>query len=135
MEQTHKEVIKELVDLLHENGLSEIEYEISGLHLRLVGGVKPKAVDGVKTEAVVSEPEKIQNTIKSPMVGVVYLSSGSGTPFVKVGDTVHTGQVVCQIEAMKTFNPIKSDKTGKITQILVESGNPVEYDQPLLVVE
>ena len=78
------------------------------------------------------EEKKPANPIVSPMVGVVYLSKDPSSPaFVKVGDKVSVGQTVCLVEAMKTFNPIKSDKAGTITDILVESGSPVEYNQPL----
>ena len=70
------------------------------------------------------------------MVGVVYLTKDPSVPaFVKVGDTVSAGQVVCLIEAMKTYNPIKSTKSGKIVAVLVESGKPVEFGQPLFEIE
>ena len=70
------------------------------------------------------------------MVGVVYLTKDPSAPaFVKVGDTVSVGQVVCLIEAMKTYNPIKSTKSGKIAAVLVESGKPVEFGQPLFEIE
>lgn len=75
-------------------------------------------------------------TIKSPMVGTFYRSSGPDkAPFVKVGDTIDTGATVCIIEAMKLFNEIESDVKGKIVKVLVEDASPVEYDQPLFVVE
>lgn len=75
-------------------------------------------------------------TIKSPMVGTFYRSSGPDkAPFVKVGDTVDAGTTVCIIEAMKLFNEIESDVKGKIVKVLVEDASPVEYDQPLFVVE
>jgi len=75
-------------------------------------------------------------TIKSPMVGTFYRSSGPDkAPFVKVGDTIDAGTTVCIIEAMKLFNEIESDVKGKIVKVLVEDASPVEYDQPLFVVE
>jgi acetyl-CoA carboxylase biotin carboxyl carrier protein len=75
-------------------------------------------------------------TIKSPMVGTFYRSSGPDkAPFVKVGDDVETGATVCIIEAMKLFNEIESDIQGKIIKVLVEDASPVEYDQPLFLVE
>lgn len=75
-------------------------------------------------------------TIKSPMVGTFYRSSGPDkAPFVKVGDSVEVGATVCIIEAMKLFNEIESDIKGKIVKVLVEDASPVEYDQPLFVVE
>ena len=74
--------------------------------------------------------------VKSPMVGVVYLSSDPNSPnYVKVGDTVAEGDTVCLIEAMKTYNPVKAHKGGKVSKILVESGDPVEYGEPLVVIE
>ncbi|MEQ1747177.1 MAG: acetyl-CoA carboxylase biotin carboxyl carrier protein, partial [Saprospiraceae bacterium] len=75
-------------------------------------------------------------TIKSPMVGTFYRSAGPDKgPFVKVGDTVDVGTTVCIIEAMKLFNEIESDAKGKIVKVLVEDASPVEYDQPLFVIE
>ncbi len=75
-------------------------------------------------------------TIKSPMVGTFYRASGPDKgPFVKVGDSVEVGATVCIIEAMKLFNEIESDVKGKIVKVLVEDASPVEYDQPLFVVE
>ena len=79
---------------------------------------------------------KLPGCVKSPMVGVVYLSSDPNTPnYVKIGDTVAQGDTVCLIEAMKTFNPVKAHTAGKVTKILVESGDPVEYGEPLIVIE
>ncbi len=143
MENEQKQAIKELASLLHDNNLSEIEYEANGVYLRVVG---PKAAHEVvvPTPAPVPAPavaapapapvevKKAENYIVSPMVGVVYLSKDPNSPaFVKVGDKVSVGQTVCLVEAMKTFNPIKSTKSGTITEVLVESGSPVEYNQPL----
>lgn len=76
------------------------------------------------------------HTFKSPMIGTFYKSSGPDKPpFVKVGDTVAKGQVLCIVEAMKLFNEIESDFDGRIVKILVENATPVEYDQPLFVIE
>ena len=70
------------------------------------------------------------------MVGVVYLSPEPNAPqYVKVGDTIEAGATVCLIEAMKTFNPVKAPKGGKVTKILVAGGDPVEYGEPLIIVE
>jgi acetyl-CoA carboxylase biotin carboxyl carrier protein len=75
-------------------------------------------------------------TIKSPMIGTFYRQSGPGKPiFVNVGDEVEEGQVVCIIEAMKLFNEIESEVAGKIVKVLVEDASPVEFDQPLFLVE
>ena len=143
MENEQKQDIKELATLLHDNNLSEIEYEANGVYLRLVAPkttceVVPPAQAPVPAPVTVTsvptvvEETKPTNPIVSPMVGVVYLSKDPTSPaFVKGGDKVSVGQTVCLVEAMKTFNPIKSDKAGVITEILVESGSPVEYNQPL----
>ena len=75
-------------------------------------------------------------TVKSPIVGVVYLSPDPTKPdYVGVGDSVKEGDIVCLIEAMKTFNPVKAHRSGTVTKILVESGDPVEYGESLLVIE
>jgi len=91
------------------------------------------------SEAKPSEPSaKSENllTIKSPMIGTFYRQAGPGKPlFVSVGDEVESGQVVCIIEAMKLFNEIESEVSGKIVKILVEDASPVEFDQPLFLVE
>ncbi len=84
------------------------------------------------------ESEKADNliTIKSPMIGTFYRQAGPGKPiFINIGDEVTTGTVVCIIEAMKLFNEIESEVTGKIVKVLVEDASPVEFDQPLFLVE
>ncbi len=149
MENEQKQSIRELAELLHENNLGEIEYEANGVYIRIAGvaqntnmvvsGAAPapavieeKALPSVKDASL---PAKADETINSPMVGVVYLSKDPSSPdFVKIGDKVSVGQTVCLIEAMKTYNPIKATKAGKITAVLVESGSPVEYGQPLFSV-
>ena len=147
MEQEQKQAITELAELLHKLGLSEIEYEANGVRLRIAGGrqetVMPQVMAPVPApqapvaQAPVAQPEaKAEEYIRSPMVGVAYLSKEENGPtFVKVGDTVSVGQTVCLVEAMKTFNPVKADKAGRIVKVLVEAGSPVEYNQPLFVVE
>lgn len=156
MEKEQKQAIKELAELLHENNLSEIDYESNGVHIRIVG---PKPASVPPTVAPVAVPPvagvpavaannpvpapraekpvvKAENNLVSPMVGIVYLAKDPSSPnFVKVGDTVSVGQTICLIEAMKTFNPIKATKSGKIAAVLVESGSPVEYNQPLFELE
>lgn len=88
---------------------------------------KPKAVEAAPTNTI---------TIKSPMIGTFYRSSAPGKPmFVEVGDEVSPGKVVCIIEAMKLFNEIESEVKGRIVKILVDDASPVEYDQPLFLVE
>ncbi|MBL7765766.1 MAG: acetyl-CoA carboxylase biotin carboxyl carrier protein [Chitinophagaceae bacterium] len=75
-------------------------------------------------------------TIKSPMIGTFYRSSGPGKPsFVNVGDDIRTGQVLCIVEAMKLFNEIESEYSGKIVKVLIDDASPVEYDQPLFLIQ
>ena len=94
--------------------------------------VKEKPQTSAETTA---KPDNLI-TIKSPMIGTFYRQSGPGKPiFVSVGDSVEKGQVVCIIEAMKLFNEIESEVSGKIVKILVEDASPVEFDQPLFLVE
>lgn len=89
----------------------------------------PKAVETAPSSAN-------QHTIKSPMIGTFYRSAGPDKPvFVNVGDSISAGQTICIVEAMKLFNEIESDVTGRIVKVLVENAQPVEYDQPLFVVE
>lgn len=140
--------IKALADVMKEYQLSEIEFSDETAHIRLAtsSGLVAPVVQSVAPQAPVSVVAPVaqetapvvnhQNDILSPMVGVVYLSKDPQSPtFVKVGDTITVGQTICLIEAMKTFNPIKATKAGKITAVLVENGSPVEYDQPLFSVE
>ena len=138
MKQEHKAMIKELADLLQENGLNEIEYAENGVHLRVVRHTPATNVAPVATP--VAEPKKEQtdtkNLLISPMVGVAYLAPSPDAPtYIKVGDTISEGQTICLIEAMKTFNPITATKGGKVKAVLIESGAPVEYNQPLFELE
>ena len=143
MQEEQKKTIKELADLLNELNLTEIEYDVNGVHLRVVGTAGARSASVPTTVAPTTPVENaLPSTVKpakqicSPMVGVAYLTKDENSPaFVKVGDRVSIGQTVCLIEAMKTFNPIKADKAGIITEILIESGSPVEYNQPLFNVE
>ncbi|WP_256008977.1 acetyl-CoA carboxylase biotin carboxyl carrier protein [Desertivirga xinjiangensis] len=92
----------------------------------------------VKAPAAVAQPVENANyiTIKSPMIGTFYRSASPDKPsFVNVGDEVKAGQVICIIEAMKLFNEIESEVSGRIVKVLVENSSPVEYDQPLFLVE
>ena len=137
MKQEHKAMIKELADLLGENSLNEIEYAENGVHLRVVRHTPPTNVAPVATP--IAEPKKeqeSQNLLISPMVGVAYLAPSPDAPtYIKVGDTISEGQTICLIEAMKTFNPITATKGGKVKAVLIESGAPVEYNQPLFELE
>lgn len=139
MEQNSKQLIQDIASLLHENKLSEIEYETNDVYIRVssasknpVFEQKTLAAEEPKGASVQTVAEIPKEFITSPMVGVVYLAKDeTSPPYVKVGDMVSVGQTVCLVEAMKTFNPIKAAKAGKIIQVLIKSGEPVEFGQHL----
>jgi len=152
--------IKKLIELLQSTGVAEIEIKEGEESVRITREVANKgpqvimapsapyaqpqpapaapAASGdtkaaAKAEAV-AHAEK--HTIKSPMVGTVYLSATPGSKaFVEIGQTVKAGEVICLIEAMKMFNQIEADKAGVVTARLVDNGTPVEFNQPLFVIE
>ena len=98
--------------------------------------IAPAPLAPVATAAPAAAEESKLLTIKSPMVGTFYRSAGPGKPvFMKIGDAVSAGSVVCIVEAMKLFNEIESDVAGTIVKILVDDASPIEYDQPLFLVE
>lgn len=96
----------------------------------------PAAAPAPAAPAAAPTPSANEKVIKSPMIGTFYRSSAPDKPpFVSVGDDIKTGDVVCIVEAMKLFNEIESEVSGKIVKVLVDDGTPVEYDQPLFIVE
>ena len=96
----------------------------------------PIAPMATASEAAAPAASASYTPIKSPMIGTFYRSSGPDVPvFVQVGDTVEKGQVICIIEAMKLFNEIEAEQSGRIVKVLVENATPVEYDQPLFLIE
>lgn len=143
--------IKELADLLEETGLNEIEVADGDKAIRVSKGGGTVVAAGGPAYTMASDPAvpQVANTsapdtvahshpgaITSPMVGTTYLQGEPGAPpFVKKGDTVAAGDTVLIIEAMKVMNPIKAEKGGTVTQILVENGQPVEFGDVLMVVE
>jgi acetyl-CoA carboxylase biotin carboxyl carrier protein len=138
--------IRTLATILRETALTEIELVEGDNRIRLVRGAAPMAQTATAMLApapamqappdLASEEAAPPGAIMSPMVGVAYLAPEPGaTPFIAVGRAVAAGQTVLLIEAMKTFNQIKAPQAGVVTRILVASGEPVEYDQPLLVIE
>lgn len=141
MDKQAESIIKDLANLLRETGLSEIDYEKDGLRLRVATHditvpVAAPVVSPAVVQSDTKQEESPKNYVNSPIVGVVYLSPNPNAPtFVKVGDTVKVGQTLCMVEAMKTFNPVVAEKAGKIKAVLVESGAPVEYQQPLFEME
>jgi acetyl-CoA carboxylase biotin carboxyl carrier protein len=130
-------LVRRLADILTETGLSEIEVEHSGLKIRVAKTLTaaPMQMMHAAPMAPPAPARSSGDTVKSPMVGSVYLQPEPGAPlFVKVGDTVEAGQTLMIIEAMKTMNPIPAPKGGKIVEILVEDGQPVEFGEPLAVI-
>jgi acetyl-CoA carboxylase biotin carboxyl carrier protein len=149
-------LVRKLADILTDTGLSEIEVEHAGLKIRVAKTLTaapvqvampahvpavahaPAAVAQAPAAASVAEaPARAKgDTVNSPMVGTVYLQPQPGAdPFVKVGDTVQAGQTLFIVEAMKTMNPIPAPKGGRIVEILVSDAQPVEFGEPLAVIE
>jgi acetyl-CoA carboxylase biotin carboxyl carrier protein len=136
------ELVEVLAQLVTRLGLSEIEVAKGDFKIRvarqLSAAVIPPAMTLPQAAATGAPPVPADGpgTVKSPMVGTVYLrSSADAAPFVEVGAQVKTGDKVLLVEAMKTFNEILAPRAGTVTGILVEDGQPVEYGQPLLVIE
>lgn len=156
--------IQSLIKFVVKSGASEVELEQNGFKIIIKAHPsKGKIVESehtmVQTPIVVTAPATVQPaapaveksaaeiqkgeadssnliTVKSPMIGTFYRASGPGKPpFVNVGDEIEKGKVVCIIEAMKLFNEIESEVSGKIVKVLVDDATPVEYDQPLFLVK
>lgn len=139
-------VIRGLAALLNETGLSEIEIEQKGLRVRIARNVTiAAAVPAIGASSIAAAPAAIAagrdadthpGTLKSPMVGTCYRAAEPGAPaFAEVGTVVKQGQTVLIIEAMKTMNHIPAPRSGTVTAVLVENGQPVEYGEPLLIIE
>ncbi len=147
-----RDMIRDLAELLHETDLNEIELESDGFRIRVSRGLSGVAVAApapVATPAATPAPTGQQpleeggddyarhpGVVRSPMVGTAYRAPAPGAqPFVEVGDTVKEGQTLLIVEAMKTMNQIPSPRSGVVKAILVEDGQPVEFDEPLMVIE
>jgi acetyl-CoA carboxylase biotin carboxyl carrier protein len=151
--------LERLLDFMAAHGLEEFEYEHAGLRIRLKkasssANAAPRAgtpqafpaqlqgtempAPSLQATAAAPVPAPISeelHTIKSPIVGTFYSAASPGAPpFVKVGDTIQVGQVVCIIEAMKLMNEIEADVTGELVRVLIENGQPVEYAQGLFAI-
>jgi acetyl-CoA carboxylase biotin carboxyl carrier protein len=140
-------LVRELAELLADTGLTEIEVEDGDRKIRVARGVAVAAPAPVATPAAASAPVAAPaaepaapaldaaNAVRSPMVGTAYLFPEPGAaPFVKVGDKVKSGDTLVIVEAMKVMNPITATREGTVQQILIENAQPVEYDQPLVVI-
>ena len=143
------DLVRRLAELLQENGLTEIEYESEGHRIRVSRGggaaavaAAPAAPAPAAAAAPAAAPSGPRSdavpagSVTSPMVGTAYCAAQPGSaPFVKVGDTVREVQTILIIEAMKVMNQIPAPRAGKVTAVMVEDGQPVEFGEPLLVIE
>jgi len=145
------EFVRKLAQILHETNLGEIELADGERRIRVArptvtGAAAPVLAAPAATSAAAasasagtaraSDLGTHAGAVKSPMVGTAYLAPEPGKPaFVTVGDKVTAGQTLLIIEAMKTFNPIKAPKAGTVTQVLIDNGQPVEFGEPLMIVE
>lgn len=144
------ELIRELANLLRETGLGELEIQDKNIRVRLARGTQHMA--GAVVPRSAPEPEPVDTRsgeataeanlalhpglVKSPMVGTAYLAPAPGAAnFVEIGKQVKEGQTIIIIEAMKTMNQIQAPRSGRVTRIFVENGQPVEYGEPLLIIE
>jgi acetyl-CoA carboxylase biotin carboxyl carrier protein len=144
-----QELIRELASLLEETGLSEIEIEREGLRVRVARqqvvsatafapalAAGPAAAPLTPQASSSADPAKHPGCVKSPMVGTAYLAPEPGAaPFIDIGTRVAQGQTILIIEAMKTMNHIPAPKAGTVTAILVGNGHPVEFGEPLVIIE
>ena len=144
-------LIRDLANILNETDLTEIEVEQDDLRIRVSRAGTPHYVSAPMPAAAPAAPvataapvavsasdaaRSNKNAVTAPMVGTAYLSPAPGSrPFVEVGATVKEGQTILIIEAMKTMNQIPAPRSGKVTEILVEDTAPVEYGEPLIVIE
>jgi acetyl-CoA carboxylase biotin carboxyl carrier protein len=141
-------LVRELAELLNDTGLSEIEVEDGDRKIKVArtmtaapmayAAPAPAAVaaPAAASAAEAAAPASHANALKSPMVGTAYLTPDpEAAPFVSVGDKVAVGDTLLIIEAMKVMNPITATNGGTVKAVLVESGQPVEFDQPLMVIE
>ncbi len=138
--------IRELAGILEETGLTEVEIERDSVRLRvsrqggIAAAVAPAAAPAVAAP-VASAPTQAATddhpgAVRSPMVGTAYLSPSPGAGvFIKEGSTVSEGQTIMIVEAMKTMNPIAAPRSGTVTKILVRDSQPVEFDEPLIILE
>jgi acetyl-CoA carboxylase biotin carboxyl carrier protein len=143
--------IKEMVNLMNDNGLVELEIEKEGMRIRLKktssgmdGYSGPIVVErqavGETASRQIAEPSKEASVktveVKSPMVGTFYRApSPEAAPYAEIGQSIEPGQVICIIEAMKLMNEIKSEVRGKILEVLVDNAEPVEFGQPVFLIE
>ena len=140
------DVIRELAKLLDETGLTEIEFERDGVSVRVARHLSapssrrsievPGSVTPAAPAPAALDPTQHPGAVVSPMVGTVYLGPAPGArPFVEIGGQVKIGEPLLIIEAMKTMNQIPAPRSGTVIQVLVGDGQPIEYGQPLMIIE
>lgn len=161
MDQNNLQELRELVEFLKTNGIAEFDMERADLKVRIKfagAGSAATSVDPAQLAALLAsagsglqaaaptataaagatvpaQPEETLHEVKSPIVGTFYESPSPGAaPFVKIGDQVEVGQVLCIVEAMKLMNEIESDVAGEVVKRIATSGQPVEYGQPLFAI-
>jgi acetyl-CoA carboxylase biotin carboxyl carrier protein len=146
--------VKKLIELLEESGISELEIsegeesvrisrhprsgmQVAAQQVPLMQAAPLAAAPAMAaTSAVERPPRNDEHTVTSPMVGTYYASASPGAkPFVEIGSEIKVGQILCIIEAMKMMNQIESDKEGRVTAMLAKNGEPVEFGQPLFIIE
>jgi acetyl-CoA carboxylase biotin carboxyl carrier protein len=142
-------IVRDLAELLNETGLTEIEVQSGGQRIRVSRGATavasvaaaPLAGGAARAAAPAVAAGEVNfsnhpGAVTSPMVGTAYRSPEPGAkPFIDIGDNVKVGQTLLIVEAMKTMNAIPATKAGKVTQILFDDGHPIEFGQPLVIVE
>jgi acetyl-CoA carboxylase biotin carboxyl carrier protein len=147
--QVDPDLVRQLAELLDDTRLTEIEVQDGDRRIRVVRNIPMAAQGGVFTAAPAAPaqasatPAPVElaaadhpGTVKSPMVGTSYLAAEPGAkPFVSPGDKVNAGDTLLIVEAMKVMNPIAASRAGTVVAILVDNGQPVEFDQPLVIVE
>jgi acetyl-CoA carboxylase biotin carboxyl carrier protein len=145
--------VKKLIELLEESGISELEISEGEESVRIsrhsrmpmqapmqmaapMMQAPPPVAATAATASIEQKPRVDEHTVTSPMVGTYYSAASPGAkPFVEIGSEVKPGQILCIIEAMKMMNQIESDKAGRVTAMLAKNGDPVEFGQPLFIIE
>ena len=139
--------IKKLLELIEDTDITELEVEREGTRVKIrrekfiqpqevLSVVPASSADAAGVSRVDAPPETNSVSITSPIVGIFHRSpSPEAPPFVEIGSLVRKGQVLCIVEAMKLMNEIESDTDGRIAQVLIENGQPVEYGEPLFIIE
>ncbi len=144
--------VKKLIELLEESGIAEIEIKegeeavrisrmpAGAIHVPVAApasqAASAAAPASARDETAPAKPRPNEHVVTAPMVGTFYAAATPGAkPFIEIGDEVKVGQVLCIIEAMKMMNQIEADKAGRVTSIMAKNGDPVEFGQPLFVIE